>query len=242
MPIIETSRPGAPLSQGDILRDINLFSTGEAWGSQNGTAMKSPRGLCLILSRPCVIEHKNSVIVAGIDKLPDNTPRDADTFKRILSFLTNLRDGGSSPDVFYLGQLPGLSGRYAARFDDLHTIQVPPTGPERVTFADAKRIGVLHRDFARDLHIRLFRAVASMGFDDHGWLSDSDLRWLVDSGRGDLLEAQAAAQGLRAKRSGQEAQGARFDERELQKAEKEERDLAELLRPYEEEYRRRGES
>ena len=102
MPIIETPIPGSPLSQGDILSDINLFSTGEPWGAQNGTATKSPRGLCVILSRPCVIEHKNAVIVAGIDKLPENTPRDADSLKRILSFLTNLRDGTSSPDVFYL--------------------------------------------------------------------------------------------------------------------------------------------
>jgi hypothetical protein len=240
MPIIETPTPGSPLSQGDILRDINLFTTGEAWGAQNGTAMKSPRGLCVILSRACAIEHKRSVVVAGVDRLPDNTPRDADTFKKILSFLTNLRDGTSSPDVFYLGQLPGLPGRYAARFDDLHTIQLPPAGPERVAFANAKRIGVLHPDFARDLHVRLFRAVASMGFDDNRWLSDSDLKWLVDSGRSDLLKSQAAAQELRARRSGQEAQGARFDERELQRAEKEESNLAEVLRPYEEEYRRRG--
>jgi hypothetical protein len=239
MPIIETPTPGSPLSQGDILRDINLFTTGEAWGAQNGTAMKSPRGLCVVLSRPCVIEHKKLVIVAGIDKLPENTPRDADTFKRILSFLTHLREGTSSPDVFYLGQFPGLSGRYAARFDDLHTIQVPPAGPERDAFVGDKRIGVLHPDFARDLHVRLFRAVASMGFDDHGWLSDWDLKWLVDSGQADLLKARTAAQELRAKRSGQEAQGARFDERELQRAEKDESDLAELLRPYEEEYRRR---
>ncbi len=242
MPIIEAPTPGSPLSQGDILADINLFTTGEAGHAQNGTAMKSPRGLCVILSRPCVIEHKKSVIVAGIDKFPDSTPREADTFKKILSFLTNLRDGASSPDVFYLGQLPVLSGRYAARFDDLHTIQVPPAGPERVAFADAKRIGVPHPDFARDLHARLFRAVASMGFDDHGWLSDSDLKWLVDSGQADLLRVRAAAQELRAKRSGQEAQGARFDERELQKAEKEEIDLAESLRPYEEEDRRRDQS
>ena len=122
MPIIEPPTPGSPLSQGDILKDISLFTTGEAWGAQNGTAMKSPRGLCVIFSRSCAIEHKKSVIVAGIDKLPDNTPRDADTFKRILSFLTNLRDGTNSPDVFYLGQLSVLPGRYAARFDDLHTI------------------------------------------------------------------------------------------------------------------------
>src|SRR5262245_53041037 len=46
-----------------------------------------------------------------------------------------------------------------------------------------------------------------MGFDDHGWLSDSDLKWLVDSGRTNLLRTQTAAQEWRAKRSGQEARG-----------------------------------
>ena len=69
MPIIETPTSGSPLSQGDILKDIHLFTTGEAWGAQNGTATKSPRGLCVILSRPCAIEHKRSVIVAGIDPI-----------------------------------------------------------------------------------------------------------------------------------------------------------------------------
>jgi hypothetical protein len=186
-----------------------------------------------------VIEHKTSVIVAAIEKLKDNPPRGADNFESVLSFLTRLRDGPESPDVFYLGQLPGMSGRFAARLDLLHTIQLPPSGSERQSFVDARRIAVLHPDFARDLHVRLFRAVATLGFDDHGWLSDSDLEWLVESGKADLLKAQTKVQELRVKRSSQQAQGAPFDTKELERAEEAERRLLELMQPYDQELQRR---
>ncbi len=166
-----------------------------------------------------MIEHKKTVIVAGIEKLKDSPPRDANNFEVVLSFLTRLRDGPESPDVFYLGQVPGMSGRFAARFDLLHTIRVPPSGPERESFVDARRIAVLNHEFVRDLHVRLFRAVATLGFDDHRWLSDSDLEWLVDSGRADLLKAQSKTQELRAKKSSQPAQGGRFEPKELDAAE-----------------------
>ena len=189
-----------------------------------------------------MIEHKNTVVVATVQRLKDNPPRDANTFPTVLSFLLSLRDGLESPDVFYLGQLPGLSGRFAARFDMLHTIQLPASGPERQSFVDARRIAVLHVDFVRDLHVRLFRAVATLGFDDHGWLSDSDLDWLVESGKADLLKAQSKVQELRVKRSSQQAQGAPFDAKELERAEEAEQGLSELMRPYEQELlRRRGE-
>jgi hypothetical protein len=203
MPIIEHPQTGSPLSQGDILKDINLFLTADGWGEIGGQSEKSPYRLCLVLSRPCVIEHKKSVIVTAIEKLKDNPPRGADTFESVLSFLTRLRDGPESPDVFYLGQLPGMMGRFAARLDLLHTIQLPPSGSERQSFVDVRRIAVLHHDFVRDLHVRLFRAVATLGFDDHGWLSDSDLDWLVESGKADLLKAQSKVQESRIKRSSQ---------------------------------------
>ena len=32
MPIIEHPQPGSPLSQGDILKDINLFLRADGWG------------------------------------------------------------------------------------------------------------------------------------------------------------------------------------------------------------------
>ena len=208
-------------------------------GGVGGQSEKSPYRLCLVLSRPCVIEHKKSVIVAGIEKLKDNPPRGADNFESVLSFLTRLRDGPESPDVFYLGQIPGMSGRFAARLDLLHTIQLPPSGSERQLFVDARRIAILHPDFVRDLHVRLFRAVATLGFDDQRWLSDSDLDWLVESGKSDLLKAQSKVQELRVKRSSQQAQGAPFDPKELERAEEAERGLSELMQPYEQELQRR---
>ncbi len=240
MPIIEIATLGSPLSQGDILKDINLFATGEVSNASNGVVKKSPHHMCLVLTRPCGIEHKESVIVTGVEKLKDDVPRELDTLKKILSFLTNLRDGLNSPDVFYLGQLPTLPGRYGARFDDLHTIQIPPVGPDRQAFVDSKRIGALHPDFVRDLHARLFRAVASLGFDDYGWLSDSDLKWLVDCGQAELLHAQAETQVLKTQRSSQEAKGAHFDEKKLKDAESFEQKISESLRPYEEEYQLRA--
>jgi hypothetical protein len=72
-----------------------------------------------------VAAHKKHVIVAAVAKFPDNVPRNIDTFHNVLDFLTGIRDGGSSPDVFYLGQLPGRTGRYCARLDSFHTIEIP---------------------------------------------------------------------------------------------------------------------
>jgi hypothetical protein len=239
MPIIERPRSGSPLSQGDILKEITLFLTADEWGEGGGRPEKSPHRLGLILSRPCVIEHKNTVIVASVQKLKDNPPRDANTFETVLSFLIGLRDGPESPDVFYLGQIPGMSGRFAARLDLLHTIQVPPSGSARQSFVDGRRVASLHPDFVRDLHLRLFRAVATLGFDDHRWLSDSDLYWLVESGKADLLKAQSKVQELRVKRSSQQAQGAPFDTKELERAEEAERGLLDLMQPYEQEQQRR---
>jgi hypothetical protein len=62
---------------------------------------------------------------------------------------------------------------------------------------------------------------------------------LVDTGRADLLKAQSKTQELRAKKSSQQAQGGRFDPKELEAAEEAEQSLRDSLRPYEEEQQRR---
>jgi hypothetical protein len=240
MPIIEIAQPGSPLSQGDILKDVNLFVTGEVTNASNGVAVASPHTMCLILTRPCGIEHKSSVIVAGVAKLKDDVPRELDTFAKVQSFLTGLRDGLTQPDIFYLGQLPALAGRYGARFDNLHIIQIPPAGPEREAFVSNKRVAGLHSDFTRDLHVRLFRAVASLGFDDDGWLSDADLEWLLNRGRTDLMAAQAKTQELKTQQASQKAKGGPFDHRQLTASENNEQSISGSLLPYEEEHKRRA--
>ena len=131
MPIIEPARSGAPLTQGDILSGIALFATKGSWDEKGGQASVVKSELCLVLSRPCVAAHKKHVVVASVAKFPDNVPKNLDNFEKVLDFLTGARDGGSSPDVFYLGQLRGRSGRFCARLDSFHTIEVPEEGELR---------------------------------------------------------------------------------------------------------------
>lgn len=135
--------------------------------------------------------------------MPSQTPAEIKTFERALRFLTEIRDGNDSPDVFYLGQLPGQEsdGRYAARLDSIHTIEVPQKPELRQKFLETHRFARLHGDFKRDLHTRLFQAFTSLGFEDISWFSDADLKYLVEVGtaeisvlRADLSRITAATQ------------------------------------------------
>lgn len=147
MPTVELATDGTPLSQGDILKDVTLFATEKAWNEGGGGAVKAPFKMCLVISRPCVTAHKESVIVAGVDKYPDQIPKEIDSFRKVLDFLTSARDGGTAPDIFYLGHIPNMQGRFRAKLDSLHTIALPTNITDRVTFVKTRRVGTLHIDF-----------------------------------------------------------------------------------------------
>jgi hypothetical protein len=198
MPIIEQPTRGTPLSQGDILKGVTLyFSKRSANASWEAVTGKSEE-LCLVLSRQCVVEHKKTLTVASVEKYPGTPPISQD-FKSALLFLENLRDGNKSPDVFYLGQLPNETGRFGARLDFLTTIEIPERPADRQVFIDRHRIATLQKDYVRDLHLRVFQAFASMGYEDYQWVSDADLKWLVSTGNAEIskyeadLESSAAA-------------------------------------------------
>jgi hypothetical protein len=235
MPIIEPPRPDSPLSQGDILRDIPFFLTQTPWKEGSGKPAKAPFNLCLVLSRTCVVAHKENAIVAAIDQLKGALPKGIDSFDKMLSLLTGVRDGRSSPDMFYLGQLPGRTGRHAARFDSLHTIEIPQSEEERRTFLAHHRIGTLNIEFCRDLHLRLFAAFASLGFDDHCWFSTDDLQALVDQGRADLAALDRDLAQKRAARSAFAAEGQQLPDRDMETAQRKCEELKERLAPYEQE-------
>jgi hypothetical protein len=210
MPIIEPPVSDLPLSQGDVLRGVTLFLTKETWTTAGGDHKKTSHQLCLIISRPCVVGHKPNAVVAAVEKMADNVPREVVTFDEICGFLTDLRDGTDSPDVFYLGQIPGFEGRFGARMDSLHTVQIPPSADQRA-FTDQKRVGRLHGDFCRDLHTRIFRAFSTLGFDDHSWMSSEDLDWVVARGRGELLDAESVVQAAQTALQSAQARGFRND-------------------------------
>jgi hypothetical protein len=188
MPIIETVSPDAPLDQGDILKDVVLYAT-DSGGDRH---QKVQCCGCLIISRRCCAANKSEIVVARVDTNRELRPGEVKTFDEVHDFLKSLRGGTDSPDCFYLGQIPSLApGRVYAKFDSLHTICLPQS-PEKLNALRAKRVAKLAGDFYRDLHIRIFSAFAPLGFDDHGWLSDEDLKWLVSCGEFKLAEDKAA--------------------------------------------------
>lgn len=239
MPIIEPARPGTPLTQGDILRSVALFATKGSWDDQGGQAAVTKSDVCLVLSRPCVAAQKKHVVVAAIAKYPDAVPKGLDTFGKVLDFLTGARDGTSSPDVFYLGQFPGHNGRFCARLDSLHTIEVPEAPDQRSAFLAARRLVTLHPDFARDLHLRIFGTFASLGFEDYRWPSTEDLQWLVTQGQADIAAASLAVRQFEAQHASRGAEGTQFKEAELTNARKRLNELQAKLLPYEQELQRR---
>lgn len=239
MPIIEPARSGALLTQGDLLSGISLFATKGSWEEKGGQAATMKAELCLVLSRPCVAAHKKHVVVAGVAKYPDTVPKTIDSFDKVLDFLTGARDGASSPDVFYLGQLPGRSGRYCARLDSLHTIEVPEEKEQRAQFLAVRRALTLHSDFARDLHLRVLGAFASLGFDDHRWPSTEDLQWLVNQGQAEVAAAMLVMRQLETQKASRGAEGTQFKETDLTAAQEKLGKLQERVAPYERELQSR---
>ena len=227
--------PVRSLTQGDLLSGIALFATKGSWEEKGGQAAAMKSELCLVLSRPCVAAHKKHVVVAAVAKYPDAVPKNIDSFDKVLDFLTGARDGGSSPDVFYLGQLPGRGGRYCARLDSLHTIEIPEDEAQRAPFLTARRTLTLHADFARDLHVRVLGAFASLGFDDHRWPSIEDLQWLVTQGQADVAVAALAVRQLEAQQASRGAEGTQFKESDLTTARQKLTALQMRLAPYEQE-------
>ncbi len=207
MPIIETPHHDLPLSQGDILRGISLFATPKSWLHEEVTAKRTPHSLCLVLSRPCNVQHKAAIVVAAVERFSDSIPKEIESFDEMLDFLSAMRDGERSPDVFYLGQLPRMPGRYCCRFDALFTIEIPATENEHKTILQNHRIGRLSSEFIRDLHLRLFRAIASLGFDDHNWLPTADLDLLVSMGKTDILKLEQKLQEATTAKLAKDAKG-----------------------------------
>lgn len=190
MPILLPPAPDAPLSQGDVLTAVRTFATdtdGEA-----PVEMGAMSSMVMVVSRPCNAVRDESVIVAPIVKRSLTDVRGFKSVEDTIRFFQGLRDGRSSPDMFYLGELDSSSGaRWFAKCDALYTILVPKDPTERAKYLQAKRKFSLNIEFVRDLHLRLFRAFASLGFDDVQWWTDADLEYIVQLGEAELLVINA---------------------------------------------------
>ena len=207
MPILRLPKNDDPLTQGDILQGLRLYATGCDWADCGSPEWLDQWDLSLVISRPCAIIHKRQILVAAV-KATKEEPQNVDTFDKVREFLTQLRDGHRRPDRFYLGQIPDRSeGRYYAHLDSLHTVAVPARD-ELDEFLKHSRIATLVEEFRRDLHVRIFFAVAELGFSDFGWFSDNDLKWLVRKGREKLHEMKKELEGKQAELADIQASGA----------------------------------
>jgi hypothetical protein len=192
MPILIEVSDDAPLNQGDILTGISLFQTGSDWTKEGGQSRRIKSSVCMVLSRPCAILHKPQIVVASVQCVKGETPKDVKTFEKVKQFLEQLRDGFDSPDRFYLGQaIPSVAdtGRFFARLDSLHTVRLPDSDALGRLLVSC-RVATLAEDFRRDLHRRILSAFAAMGFDDYGWYSNQDLDWLIATGRKELSDLE----------------------------------------------------
>jgi hypothetical protein len=191
MPIVEKPSPDSDLTQGYLLQGVPLYSvlavTGVAEKIQNQQCF-----CCLVLSRPCVAQHKESVVVALVDRYRDPVPKEAsDSFSNAHDFLEAIRDARRTPDKFYLGQLPDIGpGRFRAHLDSLHTIKLPRS-EDLKAFLRERRFARLAWEFLRDLHVRIFSSFASLGFNDYDWYSTEDLKWIVGLGSKELAALEA---------------------------------------------------
>ena len=215
MPILRIPQNNEPLTQGDVLSGLHVYASGNDWNVGGSAEYLEEYDLSLVLSRPCVVTHKRQVIVAAVKAIIEDVPAEVETFDNVRAFLHQLRDGHKSPDRFYLGQVPDWpKGRYYAHLDSLHSVAVP-SNPELQEFLTVKRVATLTDEFRRDLHIRLFSAFASLGFDDFGWLSDEDLTWLLEKGESELSQRRANLAGAKSEVAKLEASGSQKNEQHL---------------------------
>lgn len=191
MAILISPDPMAPLQQGDVLERVSLFYTG-----LDGSPLSIERDV-LVLSRPCNALRDKLVTVAPIVERPLPTLREATELEDLIRAFTRIRDGEGQKDLFYLGPMEPENGkRYAALLSTLYTIEVPAETTARAAYLQQHRRRALAPEFARDLHLRVLGAFASLGFDDDGWWSDDDLALVVSRGEALLSQAEARVQTL----------------------------------------------
>jgi hypothetical protein len=183
------------LEQGDVLAEVQTFVADH---TSSEAAPVMDEGLVLLISRPCNALRAKRVVVAEIVKRPLPGLKGAETLRDMKDFFVTVRDGDGSPDTFYLGELEPGTDRYFAKLDSLRTIQIPEEEGPRQAFIKRHRRFKLNPEFARDLHVRIFKAFASLGFDDDGWWSDADLDLAAKKGEADVASLRAAVQSLEA--------------------------------------------
>jgi len=233
MPILLPANPDLPLSQGDVLVSIPTYHTGvdgapvlnPAPARSEKAQVPSEDSMVMVVSRPCNAVRDETIIVAPIVKKPLQEIK-GQSFADVIRVFQGVRDGRTMPDLFYLGEQPAEpNARYFAKFDRLYTITVPKAENERAEFLRAKRRFRLESEFVHDLHVRLFRAFSSLGFDDTQWWTDADLDYVTKVGKAELIKFEAEIARLESEKDAAGISGG--SEKQIKQMEKDRADNAE---------------
>lgn len=239
--VVEEVAADVPLRQGDLLEGVDFWAT--AGDGKSPSPLKGVAG-ALVLSRHCNAIRDQHVVVAAIKpyvrggNLIGKISKGDPDFKQARAILATLRDGPSTPDQFYLGEVPALGQervRLHASLKLLSTLVVPAVGAARAAWIEERRVGTLTSSYRRHLHTRLFGAFAPEGFNDHACWSDGDLMLLIRTADVALATSRLKADVSDAVGGGEGKGGKKT------KKGPSERDAFEIaLQPYREEAERRG--
>lgn len=241
MPILEDVATDAEVGQGDLLANVSLFEI----SADGRPAAIAKATHALIVSRDCAVENKPQVLVAAVFANPLQFAKEEDPKKRFEAFrrhLAVLRDGGQSPDRFYLGALPGSTERLVAHLDQLCPLVLPPEAAARREWMKTHRVARLTADFRGAIPVRMFWSFGRVGFDNVEWYPSMDLQGLVDAGLAHLHALELDHKKLSFEHNtaaGGHASTLQDLERQLKKKAGEIAAFTETLAPYETELARR---
>ena len=238
-----------PLRQGDLLKGLTLYRC-----DPDGDPVALDDTMGVVVSRHCNALRAQTVLVAAIRQYRGNDLQSIAQGEPSLDEMRRrfdaLRNGDGQPDSFYLGTLRDHhNARFAARLDSIHAVEVPTDAAERDNWIESRRFARLSDEHRRHLHVRLFAAISSEGFDDLQWWADEDLEMIVLSGRRAIRQAEAQrddvamklqlidSESLLPKQMEKKRTGLCHEQAKAIQGLK---DCQEALRPYEEELRRRG--
>lgn len=189
------------LMQGDILK----LKTFVSWAAADGNVRSEAVEYGIVLSRNCLAVRSATILVARLKAMKveafDELTKGELSADQLRRRLDQLRQGASSPDLLYLGTVPGHRNkvRFGVALDAIMTVVVPDEGESRQKWVEAHRVARLCPDYRRQLHLRFFAAVGFEGFDDERSWCDDDLLLLTARARRDWQAAQMSISEVRTK-------------------------------------------
>ena len=187
MPILLPIAPEAHLDQGDVLAGIATCIS----PTSPRPVQAKMRDFVVVVSRTCNALRDSLIVVAPVVTVNISALREIESPSDLIAAYVKIRNGDGAPDQFYIGEIAPHLKRFAVKFSELYTIEIPTEPQARASFVADHRKYRLDPSFVRDMQLRLFRAFASSGFDDEEWWSRDDLDLVCSECDAALAKAKA---------------------------------------------------